>query len=321
MPTSTEVNAAAALLALVARRGGAVGARDLQRADGRRYPSARAAAAALNDLVRAGHGSWVRRRTGKKGGRPTRVFTLRVPDTTPPVVSGNLGRAGVREPVPYYDDGLVRLYLGNVRQVLPALDLAGFGVALLDAPYGVRHRPSWESPWEGDSIRGDEDTALRDWLIGALAGRPLFVFGAPQVPPPAGVRAYLCWDKGARSGGGDLDVRWKPSWEMVYVIGGADDFTGPRDEGVIKGHPIVPCEAKGRRHPHQKPVGLMQYLIGKTRAKAVLEPCCGTAPACRAAKDLGLRAVGVEVEERYCEEAARRLEQATLPEQPHGKKK
>jgi DNA modification methylase len=50
--------------------------------------------------------------------------------------------------------------------------------------------------------------------------------------------------------------------------------------------------------------------LGKTRAKAVIEPCCGTAPACRAAKDAGLHAVGVEVEERYCEVAARRLEQA-----------
>lgn len=120
----------------------------------------------------------------------------------------------------------------------------------------------------------------------------------------------LIWDKGPQFGMGDLSFPWKPSFEEIYIIG--DGFSGHRDEGVLKGFSSVSWESKGRRHPHEKPSSLMAHFIAKTNAPSIVDPCCGTGPTLRAAKDLGRRAIGIEIEERYCEIAANRLAQEVL---------
>jgi len=74
----------------------------------------------------------------------------------------------------------------------------------------------------------------------------------------------------------------------------------------------------GAVHPTQKPVDLMRWCIvqadqrsGK-RMALVLDPFMGSGTTLRAAKDLGRRAIGIEIEERYCEIAAERLSQGVL---------
>ena len=72
-------------------------------------------------------------------------------------------------------------------------------------------------------------------------------------------------------------------------------------------------------HPTQKPVGLMRWCMTLPWTDAdqtILDPFMGSGTTLRAAKDLGRRAIGIEIEERYCEIAARRLEQAVLPFAP-----
>lgn len=68
-------------------------------------------------------------------------------------------------------------------------------------------------------------------------------------------------------------------------------------------------------HPCEKPVNLMVDLLDTAGAewKTVLDPFCGTGPVLRAAKDLGREAIGIEIEEKYAEICARRLEQEVLP--------
>ena len=109
---------------------------------------------------------------------------------------------------------------------------------------------------------------------------------------------------------GDLSIPWKPNFEDVYVIGSG--FAGARDSGVLSGYHVPANEAAGRWHPHEKPHSLMCSLIAKCPRGIVADPFAGSGTTLRAAKDEGRRAVGVEVDERYCEIAANRLTQDTL---------
>jgi DNA modification methylase len=70
-----------------------------------------------------------------------------------------------------------------------------------------------------------------------------------------------------------------------------------------------------RVHPTQKPVALFHRIITEHTQPGdlILDPYMGSGPVARAAADLGRRYIGIEIEERYCEIAARRLEQSVLP--------
>lgn len=211
-------------------------------------------------------------------------------------------------PTPYYDDGHVTIYLGDCRDVMPHVEA---DVLVSDPPYGMglvtgRRGGDWESRWAGRRIAGDEDTELRDAILVDWAPRPAIVFGTWKAPAPAGVREMLVWDKVVSTGMGALDIPWRPSWEGVYVIG--EGFVGRREHGVLRFS--LPTLADDRKwHPTPKPVDLMRHLIGKCPPGVIVDPFMGAGSTLRAAKDLGRRAVGIEVEEQYAEAAARRMGQ------------
>lgn len=212
---------------------------------------------------------------------------------------------------PYYDDGTVTIYNGDCRRVLPTLTA---DVLVMDPPYGGSHASNWdagEGKWRGKAIAGDGSTELRDWVLEWWGSRPAIVFGSWKRPRPSDPRAVLVWDKGLAAGMGDLSVPWKPNWEEIYVLG--DGFHGRRDSGVISGHTVVTWSTKGRLHPNQKPVGLMRDLILKCPPGVILDPFAGSGSTLRAAKDVGRRAIGIEVDEAWCRVTAERLGQEVLP--------
>jgi len=208
---------------------------------------------------------------------------------------------------PYYDRAGITIYHGDCREVLPPLDAA---VMVTDPPYGIAHESGWEGPFQGTQIANDGSTDLRDLVLTQWAPRPAIVFGTWRIARPAGTRAVLIWDKGPASGMGDLSFPWKGSFEDIYVIG--KGFAGRRDEGVIKGHHVVTWASKGRVHPNQKPTSLLAVLIEKCPPGVVVDPFMGSGSTLRAAKDLHRQAIGIEIEERYCEIAAKRLAQGVL---------
>jgi hypothetical protein len=183
-------------------------------------------------------------------------------------------------------------------------------VLLTDPPYGIAYSSGWDNALPG--ISGDGDTTLRDEVLAAWGDRPALVFGTWKRPAPAGAHTCLVWDKGPHSGMGDLSIPWKPNWEAVYVCG--TGYAGRRDSAVVSIAAPVTWNSAGRRHhPHEKPVPLLSSLLAKCPpAWRVLDPFMGSGSTLVAAKARGRRAIGIEVEERYCEIAARRLAQGVM---------
>ena len=214
---------------------------------------------------------------------------------------------------PYYDEGGITIYHGDCREILPSLEPAG--LVVMDPPYGIAYASNHGASWSGSEIANDSDTALRDWIVSSVQA-PMIIFGTWKCSRPANTKQVLIWDKGPAFGMGDLSFPWKNSFEEIYILG--EGFRGARDPGVIRGHVMVSWESKGRQHPNQKPVSLIRYLLSKAPAGVVVDPCMGSGTTLRAAKDIGRRAIGIEIDEHYCEVAATRMRQCVLNLDPAG---
>lgn len=212
---------------------------------------------------------------------------------------------------PYYDDGLVTIYLGDCRDILPALEA---DVMVSDPPYGL------DAPLNSGGRRGritpaekravpswDTDLVVRDQILALWAPRPALVFASVTKPaPPGATQRPLVWDKGEAVGMGDTSFPWRPNYELVWAIG--QGWHGPRTSSILR-FPIVPGN---REHPTEKPVPLMAELLRKSPPGVILDPFAGSGSTLRAAKDLGRRAIGIEINEKYAEVAARKCSQDNL---------
>lgn len=211
---------------------------------------------------------------------------------------------------PYYSHEGITIYHGDCRDIIPSLN---YGLVVSDPPYGISHESNHDASWSGTSIMGDLDTDARDYAVHLMLGHPMILFGSWKQPRPVQTSAVLIWDKGPAFGMGDLSFPWKNSFEEIYILG--DGFGHQRrDPGVIRGHIITSWETRGDRrlHPNEKPLSLLKYLIERHNGQPILDPFMGSGTTVRAAKDLGRKAIGIEIEEKYCEIAAKRLSQEVL---------
>lgn len=209
---------------------------------------------------------------------------------------------------PYYQDEYVTLYHGDCLKLADVW--AGADVLVTDPPYGIRYNSGQRREKLARSILGDEDTAARDTVLAMWRDRPALVFGTWRIPRPAETRALLVWDTKGALGMGDLRIPWKPSHQEVYVLG--HGFTGTRSTDVLRYAPVQSIARNGRHHPHEKPVPLLRDLIAKCPPGTVVDPFAGSGSTLIAARNLGRTAIGVELEERYCEIIAKRLAQGAL---------
>jgi len=211
---------------------------------------------------------------------------------------------------PYYQDESVTIYNADCRDVLPTLDTVD--LVLTDPPYGIGYNSNQADGTRvlARSIEGDLDTSLRDEFLDWWGSRPALVFGSWKKPRPTNTKMLLVWDTLGALGMGDLSLPWKPAHQEIYVIGRG--FSGKRTSDVLRYPPVQSMSQNGRTHPHEKPVALIRELIGKCPVGTILDPFMGSGTTLRAAKDLGRKAIGIEIEERYCEISAKRMSQMVM---------
>jgi len=218
---------------------------------------------------------------------------------------------------PYYTDDLVTLYLGDCREVTEWLSA---DVLVTDPPYGRAWRQgdtATRRGWRSDAhagIANDDDTSTRDGALAAWgSGRPSLVFGDLLLPPPAGAKQVLVYDKGASGGFTGALGGFRRNAEAVYLMGsGWPSGLGGRSCVLATRASVGGNLTRRYGHPHAKPVDVMETLIAACPDGVIADPFAGAGSTLVAARNLGRRAIGVELKEQYAERAASRLCQDVL---------
>lgn len=216
--------------------------------------------------------------------------------------------------VPYYEDDSVALFLGDCLECPEVW--TGADVLVTDPPYGVQYAPH-VGAYRGagsqitvkNAIRGDATTDVRDAAIAVWGGKPRMVFGTWRQPRPDPVDHRLIWWKQGQAPG-PANSAFMLQDEEIYVTGRGFVTSSPPARSVFATREPRSVAVATIGHPTPKPLGLMEWLLGRCPPDWVIaDPFAGSGSTLIAAKALGRKAVGVELDEHYCEIAARRLSQ------------
>lgn len=211
---------------------------------------------------------------------------------------------------PYYEKDGITIYHGDCREILPALPKSD--LLLTDPPYGIgeaagknRTRVHATIPKDYGNDSWDDEPTPRDLLDLAIgSAQQAVIFGGNYFGLPASP-CWLVWDKDNTGDFADCELAWTNlAWAVRRIR--------YRWNGMIQEHGGVAKEP--RFHPTQKPVAVMAWALKVARITSgtVLDPFMGSGTTLVAARAAGLRAIGVEREERYCEIAAKRLAQGVF---------
>jgi DNA modification methylase len=228
---------------------------------------------------------------------------------------------------PYYSHAGITIFHGDCREILPSLEPDSVDLIVTDPPYGVRWMSTRGSTLFG-GITGDEstDAALTSLPLALKVlkrKRHVYMFGRYDMSGIAGigVQAELIWDK-CQMGLGDLNSPFGPQHEYIQFFSNVrlgDESKGKFGEGVgaarlRKGSVLSFPRINGRAvtvHPTEKPAALIRELIESSSriGETVLDYFSGAGSTLVASRLEGRKAIGIEIEERYCEIAAKRLSQ------------
>jgi site-specific DNA-methyltransferase (adenine-specific) len=233
---------------------------------------------------------------------------------------------------PYYSQDGITIYHADCWDVLPTLETGSIDLVLTDPPYssldvevsvGTTTRLIGRDQLAGKRLASSNgrrwfSTIAPDDLAGIWPecqrvlsdSGALYVFadvksGLDLFPAlnPANV---IVWDKGAIG----MGYNWRRMHEWIAFC----PMAGHKLRNAGQGDILRYSGVFEKIHPTQKPVGLLRAILLNSTdpGHAVLDPFMGSGSTLRAAKDLGRKATGIEIEERYCEIAARRLQQEVL---------
>ncbi len=223
-------------------------------------------------------------------------------------------------PKPYYEDDAVRIYHGDCREILSRLPR---GVVVTDPPYNIGYH------YAGYEDRMDEEGYWE--MLGEMCRTPSVVLHYPEelfrlswtleeVPAE-----YVSWVYPANTPKQSRGIAWFGVTPDFSLAG--QEYKNPDDRRVKR----LIAEGKQARlydwwevpqvknvspekteHPCQVPLAVMLRMLAITPADIFIDPFMGSGTTLRAAKDSGRQAIGIELEERYCEVAANRLRQEVL---------
>jgi site-specific DNA-methyltransferase (adenine-specific) len=241
---------------------------------------------------------------------------------------------------PYYQDDAVTLYHGDCREILPTLEPESVTLLWTDPPYGHAnhsdddlnsrlnaHRGLADQPIENDGADAMREVVHAALLLavpllradyyccccccGGGGPRPTFAWLAERMDRD-GLTFFhsVIWDK-VNPG---LGWRYRRQHEMVMVAHREGGRLAWAKGDYAQPNVIAISKPRTGNHPNEKPATLVHGFVDRHTAPGefVLDPFAGSGTTLRAAKDLGRKAVGIEIEERYCEIAAKRCAQEVL---------
>jgi site-specific DNA-methyltransferase (adenine-specific) len=208
---------------------------------------------------------------------------------------------------PYHSEKGIDIYHGDCREILPSLER---GSIVSDPPYGIGyvHGETGDTSFAGVKIFGDDEPFNPAHLF--FQSDSIILWGANNYAHALGPSSgWLVWDKRCNTvvnDHSDAELAWTNILNTVRIFYHVwDGFRRGPETGIQ------------RVHATQKPIALMKWCIGFVPAgDVILDPYMGSGTTLRAAKDLGRRAIGIEIEEKYCEIAAKRLSQEVLEFKP-----
>jgi len=218
---------------------------------------------------------------------------------------------------PYYQDDFATIYHGDNRQIAPGL--GRFDLLLTDPPYGIgltvkKMKTRGRDPKRGgvalagnyDPFDWDKSAPSIDELnrLRETAGHQIIWGGNYFALPPSS--CWLVWDKvNGANDFADCELAWTNLKKAVRKI--TWQWNGMIQE--IQNKKL----AEKKVHPTQKPLAVINFCLNQVPdAKTVFDPFMGSGTTLLAAKQKGLKAVGIELSEQYCEAAANRLSQGVL---------
>ena len=206
---------------------------------------------------------------------------------------------------PYYETELGKLYHGDCLQIMPELEPVD--LVLTDPQYGISHPTDYHS--RGRSVLakcsdylpvyGDDKPYDPSYILSL--GLPTVLWGAnhfcSRVPDSSG---WLVWDKLRPD---DLD---QSTCELAWT-----NFVKGVRRYKCLWNGMIRTEKQPLQHPTQKPVSLMVWVMSLrwTPTGTVLDPYLGSGTTAIACERLKRKWIGIEIEEKYCEISAKRIEQ------------
>jgi len=231
-------------------------------------------------------------------------------------------------PTPYYSENGITIYHGDCLEILPKLEPAD--LVLTDPPYKSLDidvvRGTTTRLVDGRNTRGGDrvgsgawfstlgDDELCAFLSGIYSSLPdhaaLYIFSdvktGLRILPSLPIKNVLVWDK--------VSIGMGYSWRRMHEWVGFCPRSAHRlrDKGL--GDILRAQVPEHKCHPTEKPCEVLQPIILNSTdpGSTIIDPFMGSGTTLRAAKDLGRKAIGIEIEEKYCEIAAKRLAQEVL---------